>query len=547
MAFQDAQGVTAISFTVHGSTTMTDRAVTLADMSALESELIAATNSGYITWSVKDDPASVADLGVPTTEFAVGVNTIYARMTGNDDTGDGTLAAPFRTMQRAVREVPMVVPPGQRYVVDASGIAGVKFTETLPEDYALPPFTVAETIDFNFDSIDSPYFPLLTGITIQATPQIMVLSPTTDATFVGADGVWTSDPVTQLRIFTLNVARASWGANALKGKFAIGSGSNIDHCTIYESDTTYIKISHTVALTGPVRIMEPSAELTGSGNANLAKGALNAMNIGSFGLFGIKIISSQGWDLNADGCGVCAVDLCDLESPSIVCSTGSGTPNRVFASWIHTGLPYLGSNLRLQRGLISDTGGDAIFGVAPTMPNYRRMVIDAPAGNIEVFNHNYESAVTPLLKMRQTLLRNGLADGFVFHGSVATMERVDIYGFAGDGISCNTGSGYLSLSNVRTTGAVNGGVGVNVQDGMVVRVDSLTSAAAPGTELRGTGGDMVVGGGAARLWTDFVSGASGRPALNELDLVAVAGAGGTFSDGTPVPAYVSGTGSRLYQ
>jgi hypothetical protein len=61
MAFQDAQGVTAISFTVHGNTTMTDRDITVLDLEALESELIAAAAAGYITWSVRDDPAALSD------------------------------------------------------------------------------------------------------------------------------------------------------------------------------------------------------------------------------------------------------------------------------------------------------------------------------------------------------------------------------------------------------------------------------------------------------------------------------------------------------
>jgi hypothetical protein len=60
---------------------------------------------------------------------------------------------------------------------------------------------------------------------------------------------------------------------------------------------------------------------------------------------------------------------------------------------------------------------------------------------------------------------------------------------------------------------------------------------------------MKVGGQAMRLWGDFVSGASGMPALNELDLIATPGvsAGGSLANAALTAAYITGTGSRLYQ
>lgn len=58
--------------------------------------------------------------------------TIYARSTGSDATGDGTTqATAYRTFQRALRDVPGLIPGGYVYTVDITGIG----TEVLPPDY----------------------------------------------------------------------------------------------------------------------------------------------------------------------------------------------------------------------------------------------------------------------------------------------------------------------------------------------------------------------------------------------------------------------------
>ncbi len=92
------------------------------------------------------------------------------------------------------------------------------------------------------------------------------------------------------------------------------------------------------------------------------------------------------------------------------------------------------------------------------------------------------------------------------------------------------------MLNVRTAGgAANTGNGITITDGLMCQVDAVTSGAGAGTQLRGTGGEMKVGTGAVRTWANFVSGADGRPALNEYDITAAAATGAT------------GTGTRLFQ
>ena len=58
--------------------------------------------------------------------------TIYAHEFGSDATGDGrSLRTAYRTFLRAVRDIPLHVPPGTRYIVDVEGL----HKEKLPVTY----------------------------------------------------------------------------------------------------------------------------------------------------------------------------------------------------------------------------------------------------------------------------------------------------------------------------------------------------------------------------------------------------------------------------
>jgi hypothetical protein len=51
--------------------------------------------------------------------------TIFARQTGSDVTGTGSFEEPFRTFQRAIRQVPNVIAPGFAYIVDVTNLGDV--------------------------------------------------------------------------------------------------------------------------------------------------------------------------------------------------------------------------------------------------------------------------------------------------------------------------------------------------------------------------------------------------------------------------------------
>jgi hypothetical protein len=191
----------------------------------------------------------------------------------------------------------------------------------------------------------------------------------------------------------------------------------------------------------------------------------------------------------------------------------------------------------LQRSLIDAVPSVNIF--SPTQIHFRQVVADG-CGPINaarsVFPGSGMSLVpADLLFVEASLIRNGTSHGIQFNGGRARIFNTDIYANAGDGFRAEAGPGYAELLNVRTTGAPNGGAGVRATDGLYVKVNAATSGAAPGTQLSGAAGEMIVGTGAPRTWGNFVSGADGRPPLNEFDITSAAPTGAT------------GTGTRLYQ
>lgn len=90
--------------------------------------------------------------------FSTKTTTIYARPFGSDERGDGSLKKPFRTFQHAIRFVPALIPPSQRYVVDITGIG----TETLPADYAIPEIVNSRT--FFIDLTDPDFVTRAEGL-----------------------------------------------------------------------------------------------------------------------------------------------------------------------------------------------------------------------------------------------------------------------------------------------------------------------------------------------------------------------------------------------
>ncbi len=488
------------------------------------------------------------------------VFTIYARTTGDDVTGLGTLASPYATMTRAVRDVPSIIAPGVRYVVDITGDTGVSgaspFIEATPLNYEFPCWKAPEAFD---DQTSDPDFPTFKAVSIQATPKLMGSISVADATIttpgdldvggfpasgvtaINAAGVpagYSFDPITGNLTLHLTVARASWAADALKGKFLTDVDATLaGNAVILGSTNTSLTFGNSVApAAGVLLIKEPSAWLQVSSNVtpNSNRGGLNAYNIDSIAFNGLKVtITAGNFGLSWVGTGFCTAQLCELQAPNF--SSYNMNQCHEFACWIYGArVRFQGAN-SLQRSLVNAVPVFNVF--APAQLHIRHSLVDG-CGVINAARSIFAGAgmsLVPadLLFVEQSTIRNGTSHGIQFNGGRARLFAADIYNNAGNGLLAGSGPGYAEILSCGTSGADNGAAGVRATDGLVVKVDAATSGAA--NPLTGATGDMIIGGGAARTWANFVSGADGRPALNEYDITLAAATGAT------------GTGTRLFQ
>jgi hypothetical protein len=559
--------------------------------------------------------------------------TIHARPFGNDTTGDGTRRNPYATMRRAVRDVPLRVPQGARYIVDITDIS-----EVLPTDYELPAWKTPKVVQ---EESLAPYFLFTAAVTIQATPQLVAVIPPPDATvapvevlsqtaqpgsgfllleiartgtgdsFTAAAGIVTltdaaglftasmvGRPITISGASTLSnngtfvvasfisasqltyanaggvaevfpgtwlvgTPRVSWGGNALKGKFLVGA-SALENCTIVASTTATLLLAQTLAVTGTLRIMEPSATITASSTlTTTVSGGFAGRNCDSLAINGLRVLNltAGSYGLETGGGGISIVQLCELQDPllhSLAINSNRfnrlwirGAQARVVGSWSLQTVLFDALATRLQFSALGPVNGNwrrvaFIGGPSPEICNtqFPGQTVIAPAPAVTFVGENVLIADIP----------GTTGDGLRFHGVRGLLRNADIRNCGRDGVRCEAGSGYLELFGVLST-SPNGtadptAVGVRVTDGMIVRVNASTSAAAAGTQLRAAGGEMKVGVLAPRLWSDFVGTA---PIKNEYDLsapFAPASSGVSQPPGDELPggAGTGGrSGSRLYQ
>lgn len=93
---------------------------------------------GFMSSTDKKKLDGVVVIGsAPTILANIVSKTIYARVAGNDTTGDGTLSKPYRTFIRAIKDVPLDI-VNTIYTIDITGIG----TEVISADtsYTLPAF-----------------------------------------------------------------------------------------------------------------------------------------------------------------------------------------------------------------------------------------------------------------------------------------------------------------------------------------------------------------------------------------------------------------------
>lgn len=428
-------------------------------------------NSGNVNLSVKPYIVVGAEIaGSPPQPGFVSpplTLTVYARLTGNDTTGNGSLATPYRTFRRAIRDVPNFIPPGVYYRVDVTGIG----VETLPNDFIMPSWKSA-LVTHGYDFGD-PYFYALAAVRITAEPQLAsALSPANQVVSI-ANGVW-SPANLKTGFLTLTDPTKTWIPGALKGLFVKGDGGVFDTAVIIDNTATSITINFgPFPLTLPVRIMEPSATLETNTDDpfGFGRAGLYASHEDSLVLGGLRIqpVSGSGAQSFISSSGSPFFELCELvdfqiyEAEFVSELVSCNLVNGIISSLIFA------ITSRFSGGCSFNNAED--FGV----------LLGAFEGCGSVGRQS-----PGLLFMSGALIEDSLSDGIAHVGS-GTIINVEINDSAGNGVLAD-GPTKLALSGV--SGSGNAGVGVRVNNG--AQVEKQTTTGFGGIFIRVTGATNAV-------------------------------------------------------
>ena len=423
---------------------------------------------------------------------------IYARLTGSDATGTGTLANPYRTFARAYDDVPIFIPDTDTYVVDISGIG----IEARTDGWRLKPHQSAHNAGrFNFvPDIPQAYFEA--PLVIQAMPQPASGVPVADTLIAVGEMVGqVAEPTSGL--MTLTTTKV-WPVNAFKGKWLIASGFE-GAIAIASNGASTLELCVNFAVTGPLQIVEASAELQNS-DPFAGNPGLTIPNVQS----GVALTGLRCSHLTPSAFSVSLQFLDQFGS--------------CFAQFLDVrGIDFHGLGSPLIFGMTVNGGGAATLGVqfaggAPQILNsfFRNGYWDnrnhVGVGDLTLLFGNIFEGMTALLDgsmsgsadfmatgawwLQWSIVRSGVGNGIEYRGGSPTkVISVLVQGCAGDGVLA-TGPGYLNLGAAGGTGGVgdpaNGGVGCRINNGCQVLRNGAT--------VTGAGGDRKVGANPVAAW-----------------------------------------------
>lgn len=485
--------------------------------------------------------------------------TIFARTTGSDTTGNGTLAKPYATFQRAICDIPLNIPGGTRYIVDITGI-----TETLPPDFTLPAWGGGLLFDAVFGAIPV-VGPFLSKCSVQvlAQPKPAVGFALASTLISAADILSiTFDVDTDLADVKLTPAAAAakaWVPGSFVGKLFINDDDNSMQSAIYDNsaDTLRLTLSSGAVFTGATlapptganlfRIVDPGATLNGSVSTGNFLGKINIPATCPVAFQGIDIPHAGSAALGdvsfTYGASNLILELCYVGGLAVLDAS-----HAIFA---------VGSVCSDKQGFIRGPSTHLIaqmffkntFWLLDTTHflRFKSCVHDACTALGESFGTQLPSSL--MLSLTEGLIKNSIVDG-IFTGSDGSgisipggrlrLRNIRIDGAAANGVRVGEG-GFATLEHV--TGLGNAGIGVVANDGANVRVKD------DGTLVTGVGGDIKVGTLAVRTWVDFRAVA---PIKNEYDLstpFVVASSGVAQPPGDELTGAGSGgrSGTRLFQ
>jgi hypothetical protein len=438
--------------------------------------------------------------------YAREVVTVYARLTGDDDNGNGTLAAPYRTFERCLLAIPLSAVPGTRYAIDITGLG----TIVLPDNYALPAFK--SSFGREFFNLEDPLTFIMTGLVVRADPALVPMVPASDAVIELGDYTIASDPTTFLMTLTLTGApRPAWAADALKGKFLIDSaGIAFGIAVIQESTDTTLVLSgegFNFSDAPPLQIMETTATL------ECGDRGLNTSGADSIQFLGVKIENRDPTAacLVAQGNGYLGFSVCDLLGIVVNGYAGAiGVMNRCY--W-HDAYCDFNMSFDIFGCVLQDF---PFFANTCSVSNYAAFE-GCRLDNVPIENAAQISSYIPaawMLLIDDVEIKNAPGIAVYLHGGGANIYSTTIKDSGGDAIKMDQGVGFLHIQDVDGSG--NAGVGLNVQDGNQVKAEGTMA-------LTGVGGDFVVGNQAPGSWAagpqnvpDFAGAAATGSRLNQV-------------------------------
>lgn len=420
-----------------------------------------------------------------------GTNIIYVRSTGNDTTGDGTLTTPYRTIARALEDVPFLV-YDEKYVIECTGLGQELVTSPL----TFPPIFSPDTAAFDFATPRIPGFGITEPITIEAAPTLQDTVTAVEITGNTVDSPTGLVTYQTTKNYTLNQYKGALIRDANNTVAVIASNT--------AGPNSSIEVTENAVLTAPLEILTPSAEIR-----NSDAGGANAVEIrnqmAGICFNGIKFSAANPsvfrYGILLDNPNA-AVRFNGCEIDGIFGLIGASQPSfsdcYITKRLSSTGIAYNLFNCLVDgvsvafrnAGLHTDVGfwSENVFdGCSPI------------GGGTGIEDVNRFSC-----SMDRNIIRNGTGDGIaVPQGGQMVVRRSRVDNCAGDAIQVD-GSNLTVVRDTQGTG--NGGYGVNLTNGARVRRQGTVG-------VTGTAGDYKVGGNAAGTWGGFGG--------NENDLASV--------------------------
>jgi hypothetical protein len=311
--------------------------------------------------------------------------TIYARTTGDDDTGDGSLGNPYRTFVRALRDVPIIISNAQ-YIIDITDLGD----EELPDDFCLLSY-VSNNTDNELNA----------SLIIRATLA-------TNTSLVGISGV-VAQTYANVSCYVITFSGQTWTPDEFAGLILQQAGSLYMPIVSNTSDTITV-MSDTAPIDGvDYVIVEQSASLSSAVTSDTLIGFNNIA--APIHVSGVLFDSSNTitYGLSIAYCNNINFTYCSVVSkPTMINSVG----NTNFSKSILTDINLNNGNISLDTDIIGDYTENA----------------NKQAYNFITINDTYVTSITNTNPMRINLSDSYVDGNITILDALVNLVNIEING-----------------------------------------------------------------------------------------------------------------------